>query len=303
MPVQVQSTQCRSALTRTGIPGVQYALNPYTGCTHACVYCYASFMKRFSGHTEPWGTWVDAKENIALVFRKELARMSSRCRRSSGGPGDTNPTIMLSSVTDPYQPIEGSLGLTRACLEVVAEAIGVSRQTSLGLEFDPPVSFAPEVSVLTKSALVTRDIPILRDLPGSEVGMTITTLDDALARQIEPGASAPGARLRALEQLAHAQIRTWAFISPVLPYYSDSSESLSTLIKRIADTGVSRIAVDRLNLYPAAVSGFAKASCPEAVKALRDYKSSPQTYLTRLRDAVLEAAAEAGAKVPIKVFF
>ncbi len=320
----VRDVVCKSALTRTGIPGAAYALNPYTGCAHACVYCYASFMAKFSGQTDRWGTWVDAKVNIAEVLEKEIRRKSARRRKSEkliqpslAGLGESakpasresrrspglpespeeptapdsldsadRPSILLSSVTDPYQPLEASLGLTRACLKALAGATG-------------PLS--PQVSVLTKSALVTRDIPILRDLPGSEVGMTITTLDDALARQIEPGASAPNARLKALEQLASQSIKTWVFISPVLPHYGDSPAALAALMKRAAEVGVSRIGVDRLNLYPAAMAGLARISRPEAVRALRAYKASSQDYLARLRSAALEAAA--GTGVPVQVFF
>ena len=316
----VRDVVCKSAMTRTGIAGVEYAINPYTGCAHACVYCYASFMTRFSGHTDRWGTWLDAKVNIAEVLENEIRRKSVRRGKperpvqaplaglaeamdspppslpgSHEGPpvpGSPNspdhPTILLSSVTDPYQPLEASLGLTRACLEALAGATG---------------PFSPEVSILTKSALVARDIPILRDLPGSEVGMTITTLDDALARQIEPGASAPSARLRTLEQLAGQSIKTWVFISPVLPYYGDSPAALAALMKHAAEAGVSRIGVDRLNLYPAAVAGLARVSCAEGVQALQAYKSSPQNYLTRLRSAVFESAAAAGTDIPLQVFF
>lgn len=324
----VRDVVCKSAMTRTGISGVEYAINPYTGCAHACVYCYASFMTRFSGHTDRWGTWVDAKVNIAEVLEKEIRSKSTRRRKperpvqaplaglaeamdsassqpslpkspglpkspeeqtASAAPDSPDrPTILLSSVTDPYQPLEASLGLTRACLEALAGATG---------------PFSPEVSILTKSALVARDIPILRDLPSSEVGMTITTLGDALARQIEPGASAPSARLKALEQLASQSIKTWVFISPVLPYYGDSPAALAALMRHAAEAGVSRIGVDRLNLYPAAVAGLARVSCPDAVQALQSYGSSPQDYLTCLRGTIFEAAAAAGIEIPLQVFF
>jgi len=303
--VTVREVVCKSALTRTGIPGARYALNPYTGCAHACVYCYASFMTRFSGHTDRWGTWVDAKVNIAEVLEKEIRRKSARRRKSEkliqpslAGLGESaepdsldpagRPTVLLSSVTDPYQPAEASLCLTHACLKALANAAN---------------PLAPEVSILTKSALVARDIPVLRDLPGSEVGMTVTTLDDDLARQIEPGASAPSARLKALEQLASQPIKTWVFISPVLPHYGDSPAALAAVMKRAREAGVSRIGVDRLNLYPAAMAGLARVSHPEAVQALRAYRSSPQDYLDRLRSTISEAAEAADIVIPVQAFF
>ncbi|OPZ65118.1 MAG: Radical SAM superfamily protein [Firmicutes bacterium ADurb.Bin506] len=309
MSVVIQDTFCKSALTKTGIPGADYAINPYTGCAHACVYCYASFMTRFSGHTERWGTWVDLKTNVADVLEEEFCRKTARRRRAASrgaaaapvqaslsGLGETALpaaidalapiSILLSSVTDPYQPIEASRGLTRACLEVLAGAeAGMIR----------------EVSVLTKSALVARDIDLLQSIPGSEVGFTITTLDDAVARRVEPGASAPSARLEALERLAGRAIPTWVFIAPVLPSVSDSPAALAALMKRAADAGASRIAVDRMNLYPAAVAGFRRVMPPEALADLSAYRSAPRLYADRLRAAVSEAAE--GIKVPVRALF
>ncbi len=93
------------------------------------------------------------------------------------------------------------------------------------------------------------------------------------------------------------------FISPVLPHYGDSPAALVAVMKRAAEAGVSRIGVDRLNLYPAAVAGLARVSCPKAVQALRAYKASPQNYLTHLRSAVLERAAGADIGIPVQVSF
>lgn len=301
-----QNTLCKSALTRTGIPGADYAINPYTGCAHACVYCYACFMTRFSGHTEPWGTWVDVKTNVADVLEQELFRKTARLRRAGAGGAAVKPVqaplaglgetmtaaasapirVLLSTVTDPYQPVEASRRLTRACLEALA---GVQ------------AGFVAEVSVLTKSALVVRDADLLKRIPGSEVGMTITTLNDAVARRIEPGASAPSARLEALERLASQGVPTWVFIAPALPCASNSPDALAALVKRAADAGASRIAVDRLNLYPAAVAGLTRAMPREAVKALSAYRSAPSQYLERLRASVAEAAE--GVKVPVRALF
>ncbi|MEA4884844.1 MAG: radical SAM protein [Clostridia bacterium] len=325
--VTIQETSCKSALTRTGIPGVEYALNPYVGCAHACVYCYASFMTRFSSHTGAWGSWVDAKVNIPDVLEKEVTRLISRqSKRRPDGQGvlvnipeasapPVAPTITISSVTDPYQPLEGTCQLTRACLEALARAANCSPGADPGADSvadsvaNPRANLRanavrpviPRASILTKSALVVRDIPILRDLPGSEVGMTITTLDDSLARLVEPGASPPSLRLQALERLSSESIPTWGFISPVLPYYSDSLTALEAMMKRLSEAGVSRILVDRMNPYPAAVSGFTRVARPEAIRALAGYRSSPEAYLARLKDAALTASS--GLDVEIRVLF
>src|SRR5512142_1989327 len=118
----------RSVLTRSRIPGVEYCVNPYVGCAHGCSYCYAAFMKRFTGHAEPWGAFLDAKVNAVALLRRQLRRAQ---------PG----RVMLSSVTDPYQAAEKVHRLTRGCLEAL-------------LDFRFPVT------VLTRSPLVLRDLDL-----------------------------------------------------------------------------------------------------------------------------------------------
>lgn len=212
----VREIQCKSILTRSGIESVDYALNPYVGCGHACVYCYARFMKRFTGHSEEWGTFVDVRVNAAEV----LARQMRRARRGN---------IVLSSVTDPYQPVEKEYGITRRCLEVLS-----------GYDFP--------VSILTKSVLVLRDLDLLRRLPDVEVGFTVTSLDEEVRRVFEPGSSPVRERLEALAALADAGVRVWAFCGPLLPLLSDSEEAMDALFRDLAAAGVSDLIVDSLNL-------------------------------------------------------
>ncbi|MBU0492349.1 MAG: radical SAM protein [Chloroflexi bacterium] len=166
----VREIACKSILTKSGIGAVDYAANPYVGCAHACAYCYATFMKRFTGHREEWGTFVDVKVNAAEVLARQLRRAR---------PGG----ITFSTVTDAYQPLEEEYLLTQACLEVLAG-------------YDHPVS------ILTKSALVLRDLDLIRRLHDAEVAFTITTLDDEIRARFEPGASPIPARLEALQALA-----------------------------------------------------------------------------------------------------
>jgi DNA repair photolyase len=145
------------------IEAVGYAINPYVGCGHGCVYCYATFMKRFTGHKEEWGAFVDVKVNAAEVLARQLRRAR---------PGN----ISFGTVTDAYQPLEKEYGITRACLEAL-------------VEYDFPVC------ILTKSALVLRDLDLIRRLKDVEVAFTITTPDDDVRRRFEPWprlASPPG---------------------------------------------------------------------------------------------------------------
>ncbi len=216
----VQEIQCRSILTKSGIEGVDYAVNPYVGCGHACVYCYATFMKRFTGHEEEWGTFVDVRANAPDVLRRQL-------KRPKAG------TVCLSTVTDAYQPLEKRYGVTRGCLEALVGHDDLS------------------VSILTKSALVRRDIDILKQLHEPSVGFTITGLDEGLRKRFEPGASPVAARLEAMQEIAAAGIDTWAFAGPLLPFLSDGEEQIDALFHAIKEAGGRGVLVDSLNLYTA----------------------------------------------------
>lgn len=289
---------CKSALVKSGL--ADYALNPYTGCAHGCAYCYASFMARFAPHEQPWGRWVDVKVNVADVLRRELQRLRSKVQNDP-------PAVFISSVTDAYQPLERTYRITRACLEAIAIAVKAPQEQPLlgapDRQFFDPHRSPPDpwlrVSILTKSDLVLRDLDVLQDIPRIEVGMTITTTDDAVSKRYEPGASPATRRLAALRRMADAGISTWAFLSPVLPYHSDSDQAIRSILMAIRDAGVIRVMVDRFNPYPASVSRFLEAAPPEAARVLREYTTRPHGYLDRLRETVAEAAAGLGLTVSI----
>jgi DNA repair photolyase len=209
-------TTCKTALSRSSLSGLDYSLNPYTGCSHGCIYCYAPATLRYGG-PEPWGTFVTAKTNIPAVLERELRRMP-------------RGVVGISTVTDPYQPVEGRLKLTRSCLEVL-----------LAKQFP--------VCIQTKSALVLRDIDLIRDFGDREVGLTVTTLDDEASAVIEPGASLPEERLDALKRLADAGIPTWAFVGPLVPGYMDA-DRLADVLARVKETGARKVLVDKLRLKP-----------------------------------------------------
>ncbi len=244
----VREIECKSILTKSGIEGVDYALNPYVGCAHGCVYCYASFMKRFTGHKEEWGAFVDVKVNAAEV----LARQMRRAKRGS---------IVSSTVTDPYQPLEEEYEITRACLEVLTD-------------YDFPVS------ILTKSDLVLRDLDLLR-LKDVEVGFTIMALDDQVQRIFEPRSSPASARLAALAELAGAGVKTWAFCGPLLPFLSDGEEQMDTLFGELAKVGVSYIIVDSIKLSGAIwgrVRRVLERHYPDLVEGYRHIAANRSPY-------------------------
>ena len=207
---------CKSALSRSKAEFRDYAINPYTGCQHACVYCYGNFMRRFSGHFhDAWGSFVDVKVNLLDVLGKELPRR----------PGGS---IWLSSVCDPYQPLERKYELTRGAIELL------SRYKQF------------PISILTKNVLVLRDLDLLERLKDRvDVGFTITTFNSEAQRIFEPYASSVKDRVKALGKLNEAGIDTWAFIAPILP---DATESdLETGLQRLAEAGVKRLMTDRYN--------------------------------------------------------
>ena len=197
--MKIKEITCKTILTESSLPEVDYVLNPYVGCSHGCRYCYASFMRRFTGHGhEPWGSFVDVRINAAEVLARQLRR------RYTGG-------LLFGSVTDCYMPLEKRYRITRACLEVLAEKRG-------GLE----------VSVLTKSHLVTRDIDLLASIE-AEVGLTINSHDNHTARIFEPHACSPHDRFLALKELHNAGISTYIFIGPILPGLTDFEKILSPI--------------------------------------------------------------------------
>jgi DNA repair photolyase len=208
----VHSIEAKSILQKSGLPGAHYVINPYVGCVHGCVYCYARFMKRFTNHPEPWGTFLDVKADAARILEKQLASRRKPLREE----------VLFCSVTDPYQPPERKYRQTRSILEVL-------------LQHDIPVS------ILTKSDLVLRDVDLLRRFRDVTVGLSFSTVDDRIARNLEPRASPPSCRIKALVELRAAGIKTWTFFSPFLPGVSDLERMVAALDGAVESFGVEAI--------------------------------------------------------------
>ena len=218
-----QIIEAKGLLVKSKLPDTDYVVNPYVGCEFACQYCYASFMGRFVNEEfQNWGNYLYVKGNAETVFEKDLLRL-----RASGG----KPSILLSSVTDPYQGAEKKHRITRGILEILA------REPYPGV-----------VSILTKSPLVERDIDLLSRLPGAEIGMTITTTDDAISRFLEVRAPLATRRLQTLSRLGKAGLKTYAFVGPLLPHFRYQPDQLDKLFQGIADAGVRSVYVEHMNL-------------------------------------------------------
>lgn len=214
---------CKSVITKSKLPDTHYVVNPYVGCSFSCLYCYASFMGRFVGESvENWGNYVYIKKNSVEIFEKQLKKLLDKQLKS---------TIFFSSVTDPYLPIEKKYQLTRRMLEVL------KNNHYLGL-----------VSILTKSALVLRDIDVLQELKEVEVGFTITSAKDSISKALEIKAPSITSRLHALSELNSQNIRTYAFIGPLLPHFVQNPLELESLISLVAQTGTKSVYVEQMNL-------------------------------------------------------
>jgi DNA repair photolyase len=205
MTIKIKEIQSKSVLSSSKI--FDYVINPYVGCQHACSYCYARFMKRFTGHKEPWGDFVDVKINAPDVLTKEIKRKE-------------RGTVWMSGVCDPYQPLEAEYKLTRRCFEILA------------------MNNWPVV-VQTRSPLVLRDMDILKRLDDIEVGLSITTADDEIRKVFEPKAPSIIDRLNAIESLHKNGIRTFVMIAPILP----EAENLISMLKG----KVNYLIFDRMN--------------------------------------------------------
>jgi len=207
MTLVVKEIQAKTILSVSKI--YPYVINPYTGCQHGCSYCYARFMKRVTGHREPWGEFVDVKINAAELLRREIKKKKRK-------------RVWVSGVCDPYQPLEAPYQLTRQCLEILAKN-------------------SWPVVIQTRSPLVLRDIDIIQDARDFEVGFSVTTADERIRELFEPHAPPIHERIRALDELHKCGIRTYAMIAPMLP----GAEGLAALLRGKVDY----VVIDRMNYH------------------------------------------------------
>jgi DNA repair photolyase len=177
--------EVKDYLTKSNLPASDYVINPYVGCPHGCKYCYASFMKRFTGHSEEWGTFIDIKKCSKPISKKRL----------------NGKTVFFASVTDCYNLYEEEYCITQ---NILKQLIGVECK----------------VSISTKSSLILRDIELLKQLKDVSVAMSINTLDESFRIDMD-NASSIAARLNALKELHEKGIHTVLFMSPIFPKITD----------------------------------------------------------------------------------
>ncbi|HEX8918389.1 MAG TPA: radical SAM protein [Chloroflexota bacterium] len=221
----VREIQCKSAINRVrGMP-FQFSINPYRGCRHACVYCYARPTHEYLGlgSGNDFQEVIFAKVNAPDVVRRELGRRSWR--------GDL---VVIGTATDPYQQAESRYRLTRGILEAFRD-------------------FRNPVSITTKSPMVLCDLDVLEELARDvqvTVHFTVTTLDETLWRKLEPTTSRPRKRLEAVRALRERGIHAGIFLAPILPGLTDSAEHLETVVAAAAEHGAAFVWPGVLRLGP-----------------------------------------------------
>lgn len=193
--ILIRDVETKNIMTKSTLPVGGYSVNPYVGCTHGCKYCYASFMKRFTGHTEPWGMFLDVKHWPDIKNPRKYA----------------GQRVVIGSVTDGYLPQEEQFGNTRRLLEQLRGS-------------------GAEILICTKSDLVVRDIDLLKELGKVTVSWSINTLDEDFKNDMDSAASIRR-RLEAMKQVYDAGVRTVCFVAPVFPGITD----FETIFLRVKD--------------------------------------------------------------------
>ncbi|MGL4393092.1 MAG: radical SAM protein [Fusobacteriaceae bacterium] len=225
--IKVWDKDCTEIITKSKLPGTDFVINPYIGCSHACMYCYASFMKRFSKIEDDWGKFLVVK-NWQKINLKKLA----------------GKRVLLSSVTDPYQPHEKIYRSTNKILQDIQNS-------------------GAKIEILTKSKLILNDIDVLKNIKDLRVGISISSSDNSFLRDIEPLASSYEERIKILKVLKKAGIDTYLFISPIFP-------EITNFDKIIEDSKdfVNEIYFENLNLkglYKKNILEYIKIKYPEKI--------------------------------------
>lgn len=218
--MKIKEIKAKSIITKSNLPDADFVINPYIGCMHGCKYCYAVFMKRFTGHKEEWGKFVDVKINAP-----DLIKVSKKYE---------NKNILIGSVTDPYLPLERKYKLTRKILEKL-------------------ILLKPRLDIITKSDLILRDVDLLKQFKDCTVAVSLSTLNDNIRKKLEPLACSVERRLNVLKKLHKTKIKTILFISPIFPEITDWKKMINKTKKYVDEYWF-----ENLNLYPSIRSNIYK---------------------------------------------
>lgn len=199
MDIIEHKVSTKDYLIKSKLPASDFVINPYIGCTHACKYCYARFMRKFTGHSEEWGKFIDIKECNKPISLKKVKGKS----------------VFLSSVTDCYNSCEKKYGITRSILKQLVEA-------------------DCEVTISTKSSLILRDMDILKNFKNLKVALSINTLNESFRADMDQGSSI-AERVSALKELHQAGIYTVLFMSPIFPYITEWKDIIAITKEMVSE--------------------------------------------------------------------
>jgi len=235
--MKITQKTVKQIITKSNLPAADFVINPYIGCLHACIYCYADFMKRFTGHAgEQWGDFVDIKINgHETISNKKI----------------TDKSILLGSVTDPYQAVEATYKMTQQILEKL-------------------VLIQPNLEILTKSKLILRDIELLKQFTNLRIGISLNTTDDSISKHLEPYASPASSRINTLKELHNAGLKTYLFISPIFPEITDFKELIES-----THPFVDKVCFECLNIRAnnkSAIYSFIKKNYPDLTELYNELK-------------------------------
>ena len=253
----VREVEVKSVLSKSNLPVCEYSVNPYVGCTHGCRYCYASFMKRFTGHDEPWGAFLDAKRWPPLKHPERYA----------------GKELFIGSVTDPYLPQEETYGRTRALLEELRGS-------------------GAKLSIATKSDLVLRDLDLICTFPDARVSWSINTLDEDFRRDMD-NATSIERRLAAMEAFHNAGVRTTCFISPIFPGITDVEAIIRRACERCNLVWLENL--NLRGGYKAAILDYIRQTRPRLVPLYDEiYRRGSRAYWEGLDARLRQFTAEEG---------
>jgi DNA repair photolyase len=252
--MKINEIATNSYVIASKLPDANYVINPYGGCTHKCIYCYAEFIKRFTGHAQDvWGDFLDVK-----VCKKPINLNKIK----------NSDTVLIGSVTDPYNPYERKYKVTQKILKQL-------------------VNCEANIEILTKSDFVLEDMDIIKQFKNIKVGISLNTLDDCFRKLTELRAPSVEKRVKALETLKEAGISTYLFMSPIFPYITDF-KAIIERIKSYADY----ICFENLNLrgaYLPRVLEFIKSYFPNLVDAYNEiYILKDGSYWQNLEKEIID---------------
>ena len=247
----------KEIMAKSNLPVSDFSVNPYIGCEHACKYCYACFMKRFTGHIEEWGEFVDIKDWGQIKNPEKYQ----------------GKEIFIGSVTDPYQPLEEKYERTRALLKQLQGSGAI-------------------ISIATKSDLVLRDLDLIKTFPNARVSWSINTLSESFKDDMDKAVSIER-RINAMKIFHKAGVRTTCFISPIFPGITDCKEIIRKTKKYCNLVWLENLNL-RGNYKPI-ILNYIKEKQPELVGLYDDiYKKGDRTYWTLLNEEMKKFCKEEG---------